>query len=251
MAGIGKPNGADYLWYVAKGVQRLATWSQGQRIIWNCVECTRIGNETGKPTPHQVRAEAWMALIHGSTGLIWFVHQFKPTFDEHALLDDPEMLAAVTGINRQIRQLAPVLNSPTVKGAAAVTSDQKTVPIDAMAKQYGGATYLFAVGMRNAPARGAFRLTHVDRGASVEVLGEGRRLPIHAGELRRMPSPHTPCTSTGFDSLQPPPWILTVVRRLFGHAGHGSDTYRTRHRMESLWSSTAPRGTIGSGRRPS
>ena len=54
-----------------------------------------------------------MALIHGSRGLIYFVHQFKPKFNEHALLDDPEMLAAVTAINRQIRDLAPVLNSPT------------------------------------------------------------------------------------------------------------------------------------------
>jgi len=39
-----------------------------------------------------VRAEVWMALIHGSKGLIYFVHQFKP-FNEHALLDDPALLA--------------------------------------------------------------------------------------------------------------------------------------------------------------
>jgi hypothetical protein len=190
VAGIGKQNGADYLWYVAKGVQRLAAWSQGQRIIWNCLACTRIGNDTGKPTPHQVRAEAWMGLIHGSTGLIWFVHQFKPTFDEHALLDDPEMLAAVTAINRQIRQLAPALNSPTVPNAATVTSDRKDVPIDTMVKHYAGATYLFAVGMRNAPARGAFRLTQSDHSASAEVIGEGRRIPIHAGRFEDSFAPY-------------------------------------------------------------
>jgi hypothetical protein len=34
-----------------------------------------------------------MSLIRGSRGLIYFVHQFKPTFREAALLDDPEMLA--------------------------------------------------------------------------------------------------------------------------------------------------------------
>ena len=70
-----------------------------------------------KATPHQVKAEVWMSLIHGSRGLIYFVHQFQPRFNEHALLDDPEMLAAVSAINHQIHDLAPVLNSPDVPGS--------------------------------------------------------------------------------------------------------------------------------------
>src|SRR5205823_14108252 len=88
VAGLGK-NGADLLWYVPKGVDRLVRWSEGRRIIWNCIECTHIGDATAQATPHQVRAEVWMALIHGSKGLIYFVHQFQPKFNEHALLDDP------------------------------------------------------------------------------------------------------------------------------------------------------------------
>jgi hypothetical protein len=183
VAGIGKPDGANYLWYVAKGVQRLAGWSQGRRIVWNCLECTRISNETGKPTPHQVRAEAWMSLIHGSTGLIYFVHQFKPRFDEHALLDDPEMLAAVTVLNRQIHSLSPILNSPTLKDAAAVQSSTPDCPIDLMVKRYRGATYLFAVGMRNTAARGSFEVGSLPRRATAEVLGESRHLPVKEGRF--------------------------------------------------------------------
>jgi hypothetical protein len=190
VAGINKSNGADYLWYVAKGVDRLAAWTQGRRIVWNCLECTRIGNETGKATPRQVRAEAWMSLIHGSTGLVWFVHQFKPTFDEHALLDDPEMLAAVTGINRQIHQLAPILNSPTLKERVVVTSDNTDVPIDLMVKQSGGATYVFAVVMRNAPARGSFQVRHLPHAATAEVIGEYRRLPIRDGRFEDRFAPY-------------------------------------------------------------
>ena len=97
-----------------------------------------------------------MALIHGSRGLIYFVHQFKPTFDEHALLDDPEMLPAVTAINHQIHGLAPVLNSPTVPDGATVVSSSAQVPIDLMFKRQGGEVYLFAVGMRHGNANGAF-----------------------------------------------------------------------------------------------
>src|SRR5437867_9373312 len=54
VAGIDKPDGANYLWYVAKGVSRLVDWTRGTKIIWNCLECTHIGDEKAKATPHQV-----------------------------------------------------------------------------------------------------------------------------------------------------------------------------------------------------
>lgn len=183
VAGIGKPDGENYLWYVAKGVERLMRWTEGRKIVWNCIECTAISNETGKATPRQVRAEVWMALIHGSTGLIYFVHQFKPTFNEWALLDDPEMLAAVTAINRQIQQLAPVLNSPTVKDGAIARSSSAQVPIALMVKRHEGATYLFAVGMRNGPTRGTFEVRGLPKEATAEVIGEGRRLAVQEGRF--------------------------------------------------------------------
>ena len=61
-------------------------------------------------------------------GLIYFVHQFQPRFNEHALLDDPEMLAAVTAINDQIGELAPVLNGPHVPDVASVRFVQARCP---------------------------------------------------------------------------------------------------------------------------
>ncbi|MES2461465.1 MAG: hypothetical protein V4671_12855, partial [Armatimonadota bacterium] len=158
VAGLTKPDSENYLWYVAKGVERLVKWTGGSKPVWNCIECTRIDAGKSKATPQQVRAEVWMALIHGSRGLIYFVHEFKPRFNEHALLDDREMLAAVTAINRQVHSLAPILNSPAVPSAAAaavVSSDTK-VPIAVTTKYHGGKTYVFAVGMRNAATRGTF-----------------------------------------------------------------------------------------------
>ncbi len=139
------------LWFVAQGVERLVKWSGGEKIAWNCLECTRIGDVDRKPTPHQVRCEAWMSLIHGSRGLIYFVHQFKPTFREAALLDDSEMLAAVTALNQQISQLAPALNSPVIPDAATGRSENSEVPIAVMVKRHEGATYLFC--RRNARRR--------------------------------------------------------------------------------------------------
>ena len=88
------------LWYVARGVERLVAWAQGERKVWNCIECTRIQSPTQKPTPLQVRCEVWMSIIHGSTGLIYFVHEWEPTFKESALLADPPMLEAVSTSSR-------------------------------------------------------------------------------------------------------------------------------------------------------
>jgi hypothetical protein len=164
------------LWFVADGVDRLVQWTRAEKPVWNCIECTAIANPGHKPTPQQVRAEVWMSLIHGSRGLIYFVHQFKPKSDNAALLNDPEMLAAVTRINRQITGLAPVLNGSTLRDAVAVQSKNPAVPVSAMVKQSGGATYLFAVGMRNGATDVTFTMTNTVGGNTAEVLGENRTL---------------------------------------------------------------------------
>lgn len=177
-------NSEDLLWYVGKGLERLQLWTRwnestdGRKILWNALECTRISNRERKPSPHHVRAEVWMSLIHGSQGIIYFVHQFEPNFVEAALLEDREMLEAVTEINRQIRELAPVLNSPSIIDGVSVKSSNPDVPVHAMVKRHQGATYLFAVGMRNASTTAEFTLQGVPSRATAEVLGEGRRIPV-------------------------------------------------------------------------
>lgn len=176
-----KPEVAGKLWYVAQGVQRLRQWAGDQRLVWNCIECTRIGNPTQKATPHQVRCEVWMSLIHGSMGLIYFVHEWQPKFNESALLSDPNMLAGVTQINRQIHELAPVLNSPTVPDAATAVSENSNVPVAVMVKRYQGATYLFAVAMREGQARARLTVQGLRGDLPVEVLGESRSLTAHNG----------------------------------------------------------------------
>lgn len=177
------PAVAGNLWFVARGVQRLIQWSEGRQSVWNCIECTHIGNPDRKATPQEVRAEVWMSLIHGSRGLIYFVHQFQPTFVEAALLADPEMLSAITAINRQIHELALVLNHPTVTNVVKVTSSNPDVPIATQVKQPEGATYLFAVGMRSGQTEATFQLNEISGATTVEVIGENRNLPVKNGRF--------------------------------------------------------------------
>lgn len=178
------PEVAGKLEFVANGVSRLRGWAGPGRVVWNCIECTHIENAQTKPTPQQVRAEVWMSLIHGSQGLIYFVHQFKPSFKEAALLDDPEMLAAVTALNRQIHDLAPVLNSRSITNGVTATSSDAATPIAWMLKRQKEVTYLFAVNMRNRAARGSFAVRELSAAtAAAEVLGESRSLTMNRGEF--------------------------------------------------------------------
>jgi hypothetical protein len=175
---------AGKLWFVADGVSRLRKWSDDRKPVWNCIECTHISNPKAKATPQQVKAEVWMSLVRGSRGLIYFVHQFQPTFIEAGLLADPEMTAAVKAINKQIHELAPVLNSPTVADGVTVSSSAAEVPVEAMVKRRDGSTYVFAVGMRDGSTTATFRVAGLAGAARVEVLGEGRTLEAKDGTFR-------------------------------------------------------------------
>jgi hypothetical protein len=178
------PDVAGKLWFVADGVRRLRQWSGDRKIVWNCIETTRISNLKAKATPQQVKAEVWMSLVRGSRGLIYFAHQFRPTFVEAGLLADAEMLAKVTETNRQIHELAPVLNTPTVDGGVSVTASPAEAPVEAMLKRRGGAHYVFAVGMRGEKSDAAFKIAGLPGRATAEVLGEDRSLEVRDGAFR-------------------------------------------------------------------
>ena len=117
-----------------------------------------------------------MTIIHGSTGLIYFVHEWQPKFQESALLSDPEMYAVVTRINRRIQMLAPVLNGPTIRGGVVVESSHEDVPVAVMTKRHEDVTYVFAVGMRAQPTRAQFTVSGLAGIQRVDVLDEGRTL---------------------------------------------------------------------------
>jgi hypothetical protein len=192
---------AGKLWYVARGVDRLRGWAGEEQIVWNCIECTHIGNPKVKPKPQQVKAEVWMSIVHGSQGIIYFCHQFQPRVIEAGLLADQEMARAVGAINREIHSLAAVINSTTLLDAATVTVSPQDVSTDMAqllgprgiaiaAKKHEGMLYVFAVRMEARPARGAFELKGLAGEAAVRVIGENRTLRARDGQFEDDFGPH-------------------------------------------------------------
>jgi len=167
------------LWYVALGVDRLREWSAYAKPVWNWIETTRISSSGSRPSPADVEAEVWMSLVHGSRGIGYFAHEFDP-FVEAGLLADSEMSAAVSAIDAQITELAPVLNEPSIGNGVVVEVTPSDVPVDVMLKRHAGATYLFAVAMRRSAVTATFTLRDVGD-TTAEVLGESRSITIVGG----------------------------------------------------------------------
>ncbi len=176
-------NVAGNLWLVAHGVTRLMQWADHKKPVWVWIETTHIENPDVRPTPRQVRAEVWMAIIHGAMGIGYFAHEFEPDFIEAGLLSYSDIISAVTEINSRIRELAPVLNSRTVTNGVAVVSSNTEVPIAVMLKRYNNSTYLFTVSMRDDPTKGTFTLPGIPQSAKLNVIGEDRDLFISNGEF--------------------------------------------------------------------
>jgi hypothetical protein len=156
------------LWLVPFGVSRLRRWAPG-KPVWNCVEASRISNRKVKPSPEQVRYEVWSAIAAGSRGIVYFVHQFEPKFVEASLLEDPELLAAVTALNREVSALAPLLNAETVDGEITVETDPPGAPLVVLHKRRGTEALVLACTVRRSDRPIRFRLSR-----PAELLAEER-----------------------------------------------------------------------------
>jgi hypothetical protein len=182
---------AGKLWFVAGGVSRLRKWAGDSRLVWNCIECTRIHNKTTKATPQQVKAEVWMSIVRGSKGLIYFCHEWEPKFVEAGLLADAEMLKEVTAVNAQIQELAPVINSRDSPGLVTIESSRPDVPVEAAVRRHNHNLYIFAVSMRGEETSATFKLPdYLNKDAlkpeakTAKVLGEDRSVEVAGGAIR-------------------------------------------------------------------
>lgn len=166
-------------WRVPLGLDRLGQFAPENHILWNFVETSDINGNGIQATPQEIRAEAWMSIIHGSRGLIYFIHGKTSLydFDPRAMLrpENADRLAAFTQINMEIHQLAPVINSPKVEGLVRMTSVDNESPVDFAVHFYEGMTYIFAAGMRQEITTKQFSLPWYPD-TQVDVIGEERQL---------------------------------------------------------------------------
>lgn len=164
---------------IATGVERLLEFSNHEKPVIALIEASNIDG-VARPTPAQLRSQAWLALASGAAGVAYFCHRFMPDFSETDCLDDAPTRAALARVNGEIAALAPALNSPPVGNGVTVASD---VPVATRLSRTAGATYLFAASRRSEPATARFALRGFSEAVAVEVIGENRRLSLTRGEF--------------------------------------------------------------------
>jgi glycosyl hydrolase family 42 (putative beta-galactosidase) len=143
----------------------------------------KIDPKEQKPlTVEDIRAEVWMAVIRGATGIIYFSHQFKPKFSEHGL--DAQRHAAIKAINDQITRLSPAILS-------ADAADQPTITIEGglaaqcLAKKTSDGLVIFAqnIDMQRRGGKAVITCKGLERGTKIEVVDENRTITAAEGEF--------------------------------------------------------------------
>jgi hypothetical protein len=174
-------------WLNAFGVDRLRMWSNRGQAVWTDIETTIIdASSTHGPTPQQTISEVWLSLIHGASGIEYFLDSWKPSFREDAIFETTSMVTAVTALDKQILRLAPVLHSADIPNVVTTTSSNSAAPIDTMIKASGSSLYVFAAISRTGTATGTFAIAGLTGSARVTVVDENRTIALTGGQFTDM-----------------------------------------------------------------
>ena len=130
-----------------------------------------------------------MSIVHGSRGLIYFVHQFEPQFVEASVLQDETLLAGITKVNQEVKSLAAVIQSPEQKSLFRLTSADAKATIATSWRTHESKGYCFVVGMADHPTELELQVDAHNLGTTnpitkIEVLGESRTLEPRDGMIR-------------------------------------------------------------------
>jgi hypothetical protein len=173
-------------WRVALGVERLRQYAPPHHVVWNFIETGNIYASVPdrRADPKTIRAEVWMSVLHGSRGIVYFIHgksQSSP-FDARALLQPENVasLSAVAKINAELTSLAEIIQLPPASGAVSLEDILGASPVDYTVRVSNGRIHVFAVGMRAGHTRKGFRTALVDQGLAT-VIGENRVLRVENG----------------------------------------------------------------------
>lgn len=91
-------------------VGKLRAWS-GEKPCGAYIECAQFDTAVSRaPTPAEMRAQTWLAILGGARTLGYFPHQIAPTFKFDAT--PPDLVEEMTRVNAEIRDRAHILQGP-------------------------------------------------------------------------------------------------------------------------------------------
>jgi len=183
--GWGKP---DRVPEIAEATAKLREHAKGRIPVWAILEVTNggqwVSDTMRAPTPAEIRAEVWMAIVNGAKAIGYFPHVWKPRYTWCRIPEANQ--AELRRLNAQITRLAPILLGPQAKATVACKVDGGG-RIAVTAREHGTALYLFAVSLERRKLRARISATGLPltksfpQGWAVEVVGERRAITAGDG----------------------------------------------------------------------
>lgn len=166
---------------VGEGVANLKRWADKGQSVWAVIGTAHINDPNRRPTVEEIRAQVWMALINGARGIVYFLHEWQPSFREDAIFRYPEIAAGIGRINAEIASLAPVLDSaaPDLK---TTMESRPAARLAVLARRVDGVVYVLAVSLSPHPAQVRLRLDGAGDLRGV-AIGEDRVLDAPGGAI--------------------------------------------------------------------
>jgi len=175
----------EWLHYVADGTAELRRMAGADKPVYAWIETHQgtkfIDYDKQKPVlPRHTRAEVWMAIIQGATGIGYFTHAWQPRFTEFA--PTPQMQEELKRLNAQITRLSVAILAPPAETEVKLQLADD-LPGHVKATQHDGMLYIFAqnMDMQDRAADGRIHVAGLKAGTVVTVVDEDCKIAAVAG----------------------------------------------------------------------
>jgi hypothetical protein len=164
----------DKIWWEADATKEFANIYAVGKPIFSWIEAASTSSQwcTGRGVyDYEVRAEVWMTITNGAKAFGYFTHSWTPDYSQFRVSSTVQTEMART--DRQVTNFTLPLLGP----AASVTQQMLTSGgrVDFIARQWNGATYIFAVNINRTNADVRFNGSAL-AGSNVTVFEEGRTI---------------------------------------------------------------------------
>lgn len=169
VTGWNQPNA---LGAVGAATARLLSWSNKPTFAYIETSNQRLQSNSNPetfergPTPAEVRAETWDAIIHGARGIAYFPQEIIGFRYDATPID---VAAEITRQNAAITGLAPAITSDTVPDVTTVAFTNSS--IEYVTRSFGGVTYLIALNLSNGTKTTDFSANFTMAQNGLTVLG--------------------------------------------------------------------------------
>ncbi|HVU50930.1 MAG TPA: hypothetical protein VHL80_09610 [Polyangia bacterium] len=176
-------NNQDYgIDAVARAADKLRRWSAKPQHVFIEASAGIYSQSAAGPTPAQLSAEVWLAIVHGARAITYFVHGHRAS--DNAWLTDnttSTIRAAMTTVNQNVSGLAAILQTainPPSLGFSVVGPVTAPATLDAgwRLSSNGAHSLLIVVNKGTATVTQTMRFSGLPTGTTfLTVYGEGNR----------------------------------------------------------------------------